>query len=185
MKRKVYLIHGWGGKGSGGWFDWLKGKLSKEGFDVRSFDMPNTLEPKIEEWVEYLQEKINSEEIDEGTYFIGHSIGCQAIMRFLEKLHKHQKIGGCIFVAGWFDLKGLGEGELEVAHPWINNAIDFSRVNDHCDNFLALFSEDDPLVDIEEAKKFEKNLGAKTIIKKDMRHFNEVLEIPEILNFVK
>ncbi len=180
---KVYLIHGWGGTGSGGWFDWLKEELTKKGFHVESFDMPNTEEPKIEEWVSHLQTEI--EEVDERTYFVGHSIGCQTIMRFLEKLHKHKRIGGCVFVAGWFDLKGLGKEELEIAHPWINNPLDFSRINDHCDRFLAIFSEDDPLVDSSEAKKFEEKLGAKIIMKKDLGHFNEVLEIPEILDFVK
>ncbi len=185
MKCKAYLIHGWGGTGSGGWFDWLKEELPKKGFEVKSFDMPNTEEPKIEDWVGYLQEEINLEEINEKTYFIGHSIGCQTIMRFLEKLHKHKRVGGCVFVAGWFDLKGLGEGELEIAHPWINNPIDFSRIKDHCNNFLALFSDDDPFVNTNESKKFREYLRAKIILKHNLGHFNEVLEISEILDFVK
>ena len=52
--------------------------------------MPNSENPKIEKWVKYLEENIKS--VDEQTYFIGHSIGCQTIMRFLEKLHKHKKL---------------------------------------------------------------------------------------------
>lgn len=183
MKKRVYLIHGWGGTGSGGWFDWLKEELPKEGFEVRSFDMPNTLEPKIEDWVGYMKENIT--EVGENDYFIGHSIGCQTILRFLEKLHKHQRVGGCVFVAGWFNLESLKGEELEIAHPWINNKIDFSRVKDHCDNFLALFSKDDPLVNIKEAEKFKKELDAKVIIKSDKGHFNEVPEIPEIIDFLK
>lgn len=183
--KKVFLIHGWGGTGSGGWFDWLKVELPKKGFEVESFDMPNTEHPKIELWVGYLEEKINPEDIDERTFFIGHSIGCQTIMRFLEKLHKHKKVGGCVFVAGWFDLINMEEEEMEIAHPWINERIHFERVLDHCNNFLALFSDDDPYVDLSEVEKFEKDLGAKTIIKKNKGHFNEVNEIPEILEFVK
>lgn len=185
MKKKVYLVHGWGGLGEGGWFDWLKVELPKRGFEVESFNMPNTEKPKIEDWVGHLQEKIDLDEIDECTYFIGHSIGCQTILRFIEKLHKHKRIGGCAFVAGWFDLKGLGKDELEIAHPWINSPIEFSRIEDHCNNFLALFSNDDPLVGLEEAKKFEEKLGAKVIIKQNHGHFNESLEIPEILDFLK
>lgn len=183
--KKVFLIHGWGGTGNGGWFDWLKQELPKKGFEVESFDMPNTENPKIEEWVGYLEEKINSEDIDEKTFFVGHSIGCQTIMRFLEKLHKHKKVGGCVFVAGWFDLINMGEEEMKIAHPWINERIHFDRVLDHCNNFLALFSDDDPYVHLDEVEKFEKDLGAKTIIKKNKEHFNEVNEIPEIMEFVK
>jgi len=183
--KKVFLIHGWGGTGSGGWFDWLKQKLPEKGFEVESFDMPNTNKPKIEEWVKYLEEKINLDEIDEKTYFVGHSVGCQTIMRFLEKLHKQKSVGGCVFVAGWFDLINLEPEEMEIAHPWVNSEIHFERILDHCNHFLALFSDDDPFVHLDEIEKFKKNLGAKIIIKHNKKHFNDVEEIPEILNFIK
>lgn len=186
MKGKVYLIHGWGGDSEGGWFDWLKKVLPEKGFEVEAFDMPNTFKPKIEEWVGYLEEKISQDEINERTYFIGHSIGCQTIMRFLEKLHKHKRIAGAIFVAGWFDLIGFEmEEEMEIAHPWIHNKINFERVLDHTNNFLAIFSDNDPYVKLDEVEKFKENLGAKTVVKKGLGHFNEVSEIKEILDFVK
>ena len=185
MKKKVYLIHGWGGSSEGGWFDWLKQELLKKGFEVFAFDMPDTDEPKIEKWVGYLEEKINLNEIDEHTYFIGHSIGCQTKMRFLEKLHKHKKISGCVFVAGWLDLINLEPKEMEIAHPWINSEIKFERILDHCNNFLSIFSEDDPYVHLNEVEKFKTNLNSKIIIKEHKGHFGEVEKIPEILEFVK
>jgi hypothetical protein len=184
MKR-AYLIHGWGGSGSGGWFDWLKKELTKKGFIVKSFDMPNTNEPKIEEWVGHLEKEIPLEEIDEETYFIGHSVGCQTIIRFLEKLHKTKRVGGCVFVAGWFDLINLEPEEVEIAHPWINSEIHFERVLEHCNKFLALFSTNDPYVHLNEVEKFKNKLGAKIIIKKNLEHFNNINEIPEILKFIK
>ncbi len=183
--KKVYLIHGWGGTGSGGWFDWLKKELPKKGFEVESFDMPNTRNPKIEDWTKYLEEKINLDNIDEKTYFVGHSIGCQTIMRFLEKLHKHKRVGGCVFVAGWFDLINLEPAEMEAAHPWINTHIHFERILDHCNNFLSIFSTNDPYVHLDEANKFKEKLDSKILIKKNLEHFNEVLEIPEIIDFIK
>lgn len=182
--KKIYLIHGWGGTGTGGWFDWIK-KEMKDKAEVHSFDMPNTEEPKIEDWVGYLEEKINIGDLDEHTYFVGHSIGCQTIIRFLEKLPKHKKIGGCIFVAGWFDLINLEPEEFAIAHPWTNTKISFERVLDHCNNFLALFSTNDPYVHLDEAEKFKEKLNAKIIIKHNEEHFNNIKEIPEILKFIK
>ena len=114
--KKLYLIHGWGGSAEGGWFDFLKKDLGKRGWDVEAFDMPDTEHPKIEDWVKHLEE--NVKDINEETYFLGHSIGCQTIMRFLEKLPKHQKIGGVIFIAGWFNLidnSYEGQKEREIA----------------------------------------------------------------------
>ena len=183
--KKTYLIHGWGGSSEGGWFDWLKSELVAKGYEVEAFDMPNTEEPKIEEWVGYLEDNINSDEVDEETYFVGYSIGCQTIIRFLEKLHKHKKVGGCVFVAGWFDLLDLEPEELLIAHPWVNSKIHFERVLDHCNNFLAIFSYNDPYVHLDEVKKFKENLGAKIIIKKRLEHFNTVEKIPDILKFIK
>jgi len=85
MAKKVYLIHGWGGNDSSeGWFGWLKENLKEKGIEVIGFNMPNTDEPKIEEWLGFMKENIKN--IDEETYFLGHSIGCQAILRFLEGL---------------------------------------------------------------------------------------------------
>ena len=180
--KKVYLIHRWGGSSEGGWFDWLKEELPKYNIKVYAFDMPNTYNPKIEEWVKYLEENIK--EVDEQTYFIGHSIGCQTILRYLEKLHKHKKIAGCVFVAPWFELINLEPEEVKIAHPWTNTKIDFGRVLDHCNKFLAIFSKNDPCVHVDEAVKFKENLGAKIIMKKNEEHFNETKKIPEILEFI-
>ena len=141
--KKVYLIHGWGGSSeSEGWFWWLKEELCKKGFKVIVFDMPNSDSPRIEEWVKYLEK--NVKDVDEHTYFVGHSIGCQTILRFLEKLHKHKKIAGCVFVAGWFNVINLEPEELKIANPWMSNKIDFSRILDHCNRFFAIFSDNDP-----------------------------------------
>jgi len=181
--KTVYLIHGWGGSSSSEpWFQWLKDNLKGKA-EFYIFDMPNTEHPKIEEWVKYLEDNIK--EVDKETYFVGHSIGCQTIMRFLEKLPKHKVIGGCIFVAGWFNLINLEKEEVAIAHPWINTKIDFERIHRHTDNFLAIFSDDDPNVPSSESEIFKEKLGAKIIIKKGEEHFNETKKIDEILKFLK
>jgi predicted alpha/beta hydrolase family esterase len=180
---KVYIIHGWGGDSNMPWIRWLETELKKRNkMEVYALDMPNTMNPKIEEWVNYLKEKVK--EINEKTYFVGHSIGCQTIMRFLEKLPKNEHIQGCVFVAPWFDLINLENGEVEIAHPWIHNKINFERVEQHTGNFLAIFSNNDPYVSEKEVNKF-KEIGVKIIIKKDEGHFDNTERIPEVLEFIK
>lgn len=181
--KKVYIIHGWGFDSNMPWIKWLEKELSQRGIQVQSFDMPNTDEPKIEEWVEYLKEKVAG--VDEHTFFVGHSIGCQTIMRFLEKEPKHIRIGGCIFVAPWLDLIGLGNEELKIAHPWLNTKINFGRVLEHTGNIYCIFSTNDPFVSEKEWKKFKTNFGAKIIIKRDKGHFEEEEKIEEILKEFK
>ncbi|MDP3966058.1 MAG: alpha/beta hydrolase [archaeon] len=181
--KHVYVIHGWGFDSSMPWILWLEKELKKKGYEVYSFDMPNTNSPVIEEWVGYLEE--NAPKIDENTYFIGHSIGAQTIMRFLEKSHKHLKIGGCVFVAPWLDLVGLESEELKIAHPWVNNKVDPERVLDHTGNITCIFSTNDPYVSPREWKKFEDGFKAKIIIKRDEGHFEEAERIPEILENIR
>lgn len=189
--KKLYMIHGWGGSSEDNWFPWLKSELEKKknNIEIYVFDMPDSETPRIEKWVGYLEEEIK--EVDEHTYFIGHSIGCQTIMRFLEKLHKHKKIGGCIFIAGWFNLTKEtyeDEGDKKLMHPWTTRQIDFSRVLDHCDNFLAIFSKNDPYVHISDSKIFEEKLNAKVIIEKNKGHFEDEVQpliLKEALKFIK
>jgi hypothetical protein len=187
--KKLYLVHGWGGSDSSeGWFGWLKEEGKKRGFEVISFNMPNTDEPKIDEWVGFLKE--NVKEIDEETYFIGHSVGCQAIIRFLENLPEKTKIGGCIFVAGWFNLKEEtyeedGEEAREIAKPWIETLIDFEKVKTYTNNFLAIFSDNDPYVPLSDANLFRENLGGEIIVKHNEGHFNETKDIKEIFKVIK
>jgi len=181
--KEIYIIHGWGGDSNMPWIKWLEGELEKKkNTEIYALDMPNTEHPKIEEWVDYLKKNVN--EINNETYFVGHSIGCQTIMRFLEKIPKNEHIKGCVFVAPWFDLINLKDGEVEIAHPWIHSKINFERVSQHTGNFLAIFSNNDPYVSEKEVKKF-KELGIRIIIKKEMGHFDDAEKIPEILEFIK
>ena len=185
--KKVYLVHGWEGSPSSElWFKWLKQELLEMNIKIDILEMPHPKKPEIGEWVSYLMKTVK--EIDEETYFVGHSIGCQAIMRYLEKLPESTEIAGCVFVAGWFNLKEEsyeGEEDREIAKPWIETPISFEKIKDHTGNFLAIFSKDDPNVPVSDSELFKERLGAKIILKDDEEHFEETKEIPEILEFIK
>lgn len=187
--KKVYLIHGWGGSSSSeGWFGWLKGELNKKGIKLISFNMPNTNTPRIEEWVGFLRD--NVKDLDRETYFIGHSIGCQAVLRYLADLNFKVKVSGAVFVAPWMELdintiNEEGEESVRIAKPWMETPINFNKIKKHTNNFLCILSDNDPYVPLSNKEFFEKSLGAKTIIKHNEEHFNTTPKIPEILSFLK
>lgn len=120
-------------------------------------------------------------------YLIGHSIGCQAILRYLELLEKKSKIGGAVFVAGWFNLTKEAtptQEEYKIAEPWIKTKINFKKVLKHTKKFIAIFSDNDPYVNLGNAKKFKNVLKAKIIIVKNKGHFTEddnVEEMPVVI----
>ncbi|MEF3692074.1 MAG: alpha/beta fold hydrolase [Candidatus Moraniibacteriota bacterium] len=185
MRKRIIMIHGWGGTAGGDWLPWVKDKLKKKGFDVVVPEMPNTEEPKIEEWVNFLVELIGN--VDENTFLIGHSIGCQAIMRYLEKIYP-QKFGKIIFVAPWFNLNNLEDAESEeIAKPWIEVPIDLGKVKNSCDDINVLLSDNDLYVPLSDGEIFKEKLNANIIILKNKGHFtgdDDVLEFPEILDLL-
>ena len=170
------------------WYPWLKEKLQSHGFQVKVPAMPNPDEPVIADWVGKLKEEVGVADAD--TYFVGHSIGCQTILRYLQGLEPGIKVGGVLLVAGWVHLKPIiteEEGAEEIAKPWLETQIDWSKIKTHCSKFAAFFSDDDCYVPIEDSKIFEEKLNAKIIIEKGKGHFNEdsgVMEVPEVLQEV-
>lgn len=181
--KKVYLIHGWGGNSKKDWFPWIRKELDSRGFEVIAPDMPNTQKPRIKEWVGELKKIVKP---DEDTYFIGHSIGCQAIMRYLEQLQENINVGGAVFVAGWFNLDNLeGEDEKDIAKPWIETSINLEKVKNKAKKFVAFISDNEPYGFVKENSKiFKEKLNAEVIIGKNKRHFTAedgITEVPGVL----
>src|SRR3989344_1157111 len=89
MKR-VFVIHRWSGGPEDDWRPWLKEELEAKGYEVVVPEMPETEHPQIGKWVAKIAEVVGMP--DENTYFVGHSIGCQTIMRYLQTLPEATKI---------------------------------------------------------------------------------------------
>ncbi len=186
MNKKVYIVHGWGSNSKSKKFIWLKNELEKKNFEVVLLDMPDTLRPKIEAWVGKLKEVVGLP--DENIFFVGHSIGCQTIMRYLQTLPVDMKVGGAVFIAGWFKIEGLekeGEEAIAVGRPWIETPIDFEKVRSVCQKISVFLSDNEPYGYIEENKKiFEDKLGAKVIMEHNKGHFTEddgIIDLPYVL----
>lgn len=193
MPRRAYIIHGWDGYPGEGWQLWLRRALQERGFTAKTPAMPDTRRPVIGSWISTLQREIGAP--DGETFLIGHSIGAQAICRYLETLSGGEPIGGAVFVAGWTTLtpEAFEEaGDQETARPWLETAIDWRRVKSHCSKFTAIFSDSDPFVPLSDADVFHKNLGAEIIIESGKGHFSGSDGITEltsalatVLNYAK
>lgn len=183
--RKIYLVHCWDGTSDDGWYPWIAEKLNNNDTNVIKFDMPNTASPTIEEWVKTLDIKVDK--LNEETYFIGHSIGCQTIMRYLET-KEVTKIGGILFVAPWLDLlpKAIEDEEsYNIAQHWINTPIDFEKIKQFTNNIKCIFSNNDYFVSLEQEKEFKNKLNAETIMVNNKGHISQddnIYELDEILN---
>jgi predicted alpha/beta hydrolase family esterase len=144
----------------------VKKEIEKHGFKVTIPDFPDTENPNLTTWLPVLRNAVGEPDTD--TYLVGHSIGCTAIMRFLESLAEEQKVGGVVFVAGFtYDL-GLDELKNFFTTP-----INYESVKNASNAFVDITSDNDPYVGLGESKKLKEKLGAEIILKPGMGHFSD------------
>jgi len=186
MKR-AFIVHRWEGSPDEGWIPWLKRELEADGFDVFVPAMPDPDKPVIDTWVSHLAKEVGT--VDSDTFFVGHSIGCQTIMRFVERLPNDQVAGGAVFVAPWFTLMGLeDEEDKKIAKPWLETHIEDTAVQEHIPTLTCIFSDDDYYVPVENEEMFRDRMQAFTITLEGRKHFtgeDGVTELPEALEEVQ
>lgn len=170
--KKVFIIHRWGGSPDEPLLRWLKSELEKNGFEVIVPEMPNSEKPDIETWVLKLKEII--EIPDKDTILVGHSVGCQTILRYLEKLDPTSRVGGIVFIAPWLTLSNLeNDEEWRVAGPWLNTPIREGDIIKHIPKITAIFSDNDPYVPSKNIEMFKEkfNNDIEVIVEHKKGHF--------------
>lgn len=188
--KTAYLIHGWSGKPDDPILDWLKVELEQTGWTVVAPEMPDRHEPKIESWVYALNSIVKP---SPDVVLVGHSVGCQAVMRYLAQTPAGTRIAGLVLIAPWMELDKLtieeeGPESVAIAKPWVETPIDFAAVKARTARTVAVFSDDDPFVPLAQKELFERELGARTIVEQGMGHFSRadgIREVPSVLRAVQ
>lgn len=185
----MFLIHGWTGRPTNDFFPWAKEALRRQGYEVFVPEMPDPDYPKIKPWVEKIKEVVGKPRRDD--VFIGHSLGCMGVLQYLQTLPNDTKVGKVILIAGFENLKDAAFEALEdwdTFKPWRRAPIDYAKVKEMAESWIALFSDDDPFVSYEDNSKIYKDkLGAKIILQHDMGHFSQesgVRKLPILLELI-
>ena len=176
MKR-VFIVHGWGGSPDTNWLPWAAEELRTQGYEVSVPAMPDTEKPEISAWVAKLAELVGAPDAE--TYFIGHSIGCQTILRYLETVDT--PVGGAVFVAGWFNLEDLEDEEIDIGKPWIETPINLEKVASVLPKSVLVISDNDPFGAFEENKQKFAELGSREVVLHAADHICEPQE-PAVLS---
>ena len=177
MARRVFIIHGWDGTAGSGWKGWMKRELEVRGFSVFSPQMPNAKNPGLEEWLQAMRRLVGKP--DEGTYFVGHSLGVTCILRYLESLPENVVVGGAVLVAGPTENPGIPQIEGFFRAPFV-----WGKIRRHCRKFAAINSDNDRYIEVRQGHALEEKLGAKLIVLRSRGHFSSsegTTELPEAL----
>ncbi len=174
MQKRVIIVHGWEASPNSNWLPWLKSMLEARNISVSVPRMPDAANPKQDQWLRALSQ--SAKEPDENYFFVGHSLGCMAILRYLEGLKHEDKVGGAILVAGFTD--DLGYKELG---DFFIRPINWESINDHCKKFVVIASSNDEYVPLKHSDILKEKLNAKVLIQPRMGHFN-IAELHVALN---
>lgn len=180
MNKRLFIVHGWMGSAAEPLMVWLGGEGRRLGFETTVVEMPNPTVPTIDAWVKRLDEVVMYP--DENTYFVGHSIGFQTILRYIQSADS-LKTGSILGIAPWFTLTGIDDPtDKDIVRPWLDNPIDFQKIKRVVPSVTAIFSDNDPFVPIaENTELFKKNLNATCITESGKGHFEEkdgVVDLP-------
>ncbi len=182
MKR-AYLIHGWSGTPEHGFFPWLKRELEARGYAVEAPAMPDADAPAYEKWMPFLETLVGTP--DEQTLLVGHSMGGQAALRFLERLPDGARVGTVVLVAPVIDrIKGMSPAEELVARPWLERPLDWAKIGRSVDAIVGIFSDNDRWIPTE-GEALVRELGGKTMMLHGRSHFSGddgCHDLPELLD---
>lgn len=172
MEKRVYLIHGWGGRPEGGFRQWLKRDIEAHDFEVEVPAMPDTNHPRIESWLSHLQETINSP--DQNTIIVGHSLGGNIALRYVEQIPEGVVIDKLILVAPAINkINKLSDEEKAIFKRWQETPFDFDKIKRSAKEIIAYFSDDDRWIPLETGKIIKEKLGGKVIVIPGKGHFGD------------
>jgi uncharacterized protein len=177
QNKRVFVVHGWKGKPSSNWFPWLKEWLKLCNVEVHVLEMPNADKPQLDEWLDTISSAVKR--VDKKTFFVGHSLGCIAILRYLEKQKKRKCVGGVVFVAGFPE-----RINFEETKPFFQEPLDYRKIKEVVGKkIIAIQSTNDEFVPFYHGETLRDKLGAKLVVVEGGGHLNKssgYTELPEV-----
>lgn len=176
---RCIIVHGWAGNPAHGWKPWLKSELEAAGWQVEAPLMPSPNTPKLDEWLTELARVVGTP--DNHTYFVGHSLGCFAFLKYIEQLPAETTIGGGVMVAGF---AGHLKHKIPVLQSFYESGLNWPAITQHGGRYAVVYSERDDYVRVESAFEFEEHLGAKLIKNNNWEHFSAsegITDLPDAL----
>ena len=166
----VILIHGKDTGPNDKWYPWLKEEMEKRNIKIDIPKLPDSENPKIEEWMSVIKSLYQ----DENTILLGHSRGGVAVLRYLERLPKNVRIKKVILLATNSGYAKFTAIPTESNYGfYTEDGYDFLKIKSHFSDFVVFHSKDDKWVPFEHGEENAKKLNAKFITFENNGHFGK------------
>ncbi|WP_261134841.1 alpha/beta hydrolase [Bacillus sp. Marseille-Q3570] len=167
MGKQVYIIHGYGASPTNHWFPWLKEKLIADDNQVSVLHMPNSSDPKKEEWLETLTNKIKN--VDNTTYFVTHSLGSITLLNYLDQLDPLPRFGGFILVSGFSEPLS----SLPSLNPFTITKVGYKKIISATNSRAVIAAKDDYIVPFQLSQNLSNQLNTSFYSVEKGGHFLE------------
>jgi len=176
---RILLVPRWSGTAASDFYPWLARELASRAPHVQlevAPLRPAPDRPEIEACLEELAGLAPAR-----TLLVGHSVGCQVLLRALARLPGDARAPALVCVAGWWTV----DRPWDTLRPWIEVPFDHERTAARCARIEVLLSDDDPFTRdaAETRRRFVEALGAEVQIVPGRQHFNAPEE-PAVLTAV-
>jgi len=176
----IYVVHGYTANSQANWYPDLKNHLESENITVHVFDMPNSHAPVEKEWLDFLEANITN--FNDKSIFIGHSLGCVAILRFLED-KSTDNIESLFLVSGFVEDSPI----LELSE-FVKSKIDYSKFIKTIKNRVVISAKDDDIVPYRYSEILAERLNARFKLLEFGKHFigrDGFTTFPYLINLIQ
>jgi predicted alpha/beta hydrolase family esterase len=190
MIQHIVIAPRWGGTPLHDWYPWFlssfRERLPSPPSVLEALDLPNPSVPTVEDWPRTIATRLLSlheEGALQNTLVIGHSVGCQAVLRALLSLPGEARVGGLLMVAGWWTI----DSPWDSIRPWLTTPTgsDLAHIRAISARTEVLLSDNDPFTAdaAANAALWTERLGAEVSILPGLKHLNRAEE-PAVLDAV-
>lgn len=184
---RIVIVPRWSGHARVDWYPWIQQQLADAPQHLEVIELPRPSAPVIDECVVALGSVLGTDPAAlHSTLLVGHSVGCQALMRYLASLDsgRSDRPSGpaLLCVAGWWAV----DSPWPTIEPWISTPISLASLRANTSRIVVLLSDNDPFTADWRANQllWQERVGAQVEIFPGGRHFNESEE-PAVLDLVQ
>lgn len=179
---RLIIVPRWAGGPRADFYPWLLDALAelpgRPLVPASAADLPQPGTPRIDTWPPAILRLLLDSPDLEDTFVLGHSVGCQALLRALAELPPGRRVAGMLAVAGWWTV----DAPWPTILPWQEPLGDLARVRAALPALTVLLADNDPFTadHATNAALWRERLGARVELVPGARHFNGAAE-PSVL----
>jgi len=164
---RILIIHGWESNSKEHWFLEEKERLEKLGHMVTVPDMPDSLYPKKDAWVDVIANFAPKDD----SILIGHSLGGIAVLRYLEG---DVKIPKCILIATPIRKLLRDDYDFGPVENFLEPDFNWEKIKQNCKEFVVMNQVDDEWVPLQHGKDLAGYVEGKFEIVEGNNHFDTI-----------